>query len=525
MSNHVANPFEMSREGSVQSLQRHNDHTDTALCYPSLDQPESTACASFDTYIYQYPNANDGGENLLRQTPDLGSIDSTRLVIDEEDADWHIICRSDLDAEAGSPEDASILARFSQPMKDEGAGARYLRCARIQLEDFRAWLSWQHKQPIKIPRELPLVNVEVSQALTEAERIQCQQQLMSTLQPCPAERRHMAFMTLYCIANSMSDLTRPELITAIRIGMHLTSQSLDVINDSKRLTVLIEENISSLCNSLLLQDSGKIMLKHERMRKFITQLDLPNIKAGHSTMTKICFQQIHDLGAALIIQPWYRFRSWFSSISDWPLLRYVAKNWFLHYRMTPDRSDLDSELYHLLKDALLEQCAGEPSMLVERRIVDAGYSISQIYHLPGLEAIFRNMGARTASATSVVLGRLPTPSQWNQMVWAGHLTPMPEYQKNNEEQLTCYGREVIMDEDDACDAIIVRFESFQMNDNVAAEDESQLNSAEVAVPASTTICEAADSSKVNTVAHECSESPSFRNMWNELHDTEMNEGL
>jgi len=320
----------------------------------------------------------------------------------------------------------------------------------------------------------------------------------------------------------------PELTAAATVGMLLSQSS----SSNQRYSILsanVKTQIGDLCQSLLHNPSGMIEFTNPAMKTFVSRLRLADINPGHSTMAQICLEQIRRLGAAFIIQPWYGFLRWFDSVAEWPLLRYVAENWFLHYRLAPESGELNFELYHLLRDALLQNCPRESSVLSERKLVDAGYGISRIYQLSSLEAIFRNMGARTTPSAALVLGEVPTKAQWERM------------KRDSDVPLDF---KLTMHEDEEHDAIIVdheflhlRLESLQLESGGESTSSlDNLHASDTLLPAKVVDMESKDEGSDTEFKSHC-ETPSSRaetgrprqnhlmssgNEYGEISDAEMN---
>ncbi|KAJ9653698.1 hypothetical protein H2198_007155 [Neophaeococcomyces mojaviensis] len=152
------------------------------------------------------------------------------------------------------------------------------------------------------------------------------------------------------------------------------------------------------------------------MKQYLQSLGIPELDQGHEMMARICFQQIRCLGPAIIVQPWYRFREWFTLRREWPLITYVVKYWSCHYRLaTKSGSVLSVELYHLLTAALLGSDPSSSSVLLHRRVVDIGGRISRIYNLPDLAALFESMGASAEGIADALLDKPPSVLEWQHM--------------------------------------------------------------------------------------------------------------
>ncbi|KAJ9653696.1 hypothetical protein H2198_007153 [Neophaeococcomyces mojaviensis] len=347
--------------------------------------------------------------------------DNLRLCIEEEDADWYVVCPSDIQSSeepCSFSNEPSLLAQFSELIHDDGVGqSRCLRCAKDQLPDLSRWIAWQCQDPILMPGNLQST---VNHDLTPQEIDLCKQAILSTVQSCSAQQKRIILITLYCVAASMRDLAVEELSTAVEIGSELLCD--EFVNDKPNLAKLgSARDAIDMCPDLLMRTAaGTIAVRDPSLRTFMLHQPTPGFGASHFTMTRICLEQIRRFGAAFLFQPWLCFKEWCNSASKWPLLRYVAQYWFVHYRMTPECGRLDSELYHMVQNALLDHSEGQTSIFVHRKVVDAGYSISKVYRLPGLEAIFRNMGGRANSAASA-LGKISPYAQRTKMKYSGEL--------------------------------------------------------------------------------------------------------
>ena len=240
----------------------------------------------------------------------------------------------------------------------------------------------------------------------------CKHSLFDLFDSRSVEQIQLALLAIYFVTNSFRDLSFSELTAAVR---STTSSRSDCKTQLAYDAVCwsADDQLLEVCSPFLTSDTdGRVAFRDPSMKKFMSLAHLPGLEHGHGTMTQICFEQIRQLGTTFIVRPWVRFRKWFKSCRRWPLMKYVAKYWFCHYQQAaPSRTDLSAELFRMINTALCGHSPAETPVLLQQRIINTGYEISQLYELPELAALFRNMGASGLDDLRTV----PSPEQWRRM--------------------------------------------------------------------------------------------------------------
>lgn len=278
-----------------------------------------------------------------------------------------------------------------------------------------AWLIWQEYEPISVLRQPPWTFIDDSDGhagLSDTEISSCRHSLLILFDTRSAEEIRIALLMVYFVSNSFRRLSLSELVEAVRCSTLSESDCRGRLEHDAS-PCLPHDHLLNICSPLLENDAdGNIVFLEPSMKRFISTVQLPGLEHGHGTMTQMCFAQIRQLGATFIVRPWKRFREWFRSCRDWPLFRYVASYWWCHYRLAAaSRKDLSAELIRIVNIAFAGQSLGQTPILLQRRMLNAGYGVAQVYGLPELKTILQNMGA------SEILSHMPIPSsqQWQHM--------------------------------------------------------------------------------------------------------------
>lgn len=338
------------------------------------------------------------------------------LTTDPQLEDWHVICSADtrtstVSAKLQSPD--TLCRRFA--ISTCHGRAWYSRCGQFELPDMAAWIIWQEYEPITVPRQPSWILFDENDSyagLSDTETTICRHSLLTLFETRSTDEIRIALSTVYFVSNSFRRLSPSELTEAVRsIARSESGCSSQLEHDTSLWAA--DGHLLEICSPLFTSDAdGNIAFLEPSMKQFMSTVQLPGLEHGHGTMTQMCFAQIRQLGAMFIVRPWTRFREWFRSYSDWPLFRYVAKYWWCHYRLAAaSRRDLTAELIRMINVALAGQNLGQTPILLQRRILNAGYGIAQIYDLPELKNVLQNMGASDTSPYVSV----PPPEQWQHM--------------------------------------------------------------------------------------------------------------
>lgn len=341
---------------------------------------------------------------------------SHRLTTDPQLEDWHVVCLADTansDTSAKPQSSDKLCKRFAASICH--GRAWYLRCGQLELSDMVAWLIWQEYEPISVLRQPPWTFIDDSDGhagLSDTEISSCRHSLLILFDTRSAEEIRIALLMVYFVSNSFRRLSLSELVEAVRCSTLSESDCRGRLEHDAS-PCLPHDHLLNICSPLLENDAdGNIVFLEPSMKRFISTVQLPGLEHGHGTMTQMCFAQIRQLGATFIVRPWKRFREWFRSCRDWPLFRYVASYWWCHYRLAAaSRKDLSAELIRIVNIAFAGQSLGQTPILLQRRMLNAGYGVAQVYGLPELKTILQNMGA------SEILSHMPIPSsqQWQHM--------------------------------------------------------------------------------------------------------------
>ncbi|KAK5939119.1 hypothetical protein PMZ80_008422 [Knufia obscura] len=338
------------------------------------------------------------------------------LTTDPQLEDWHIICLPSSGSSTNPEEPQSpntLCERLASSVCHDRA--RYVRCNHSEILDLVAWLVWQKYEPINVPRQ-PSWNLMDDESaygsLSEQETTVCKHSLLTLLETRSTDQIYIALLTIYVVSHSFRRLSASELTAAVQSTVRFKSARM-VQLESNTLQWSAEGQLLELCGPILKSDAdGNVTFAEPSMKKFILTVQLLGLEHGHGTMTQMCFEQIQRLGTMFIVRPWTRFREWFKSSNDWPLLNYVANYWWCHYRLVAGaRTDLSVELLHMIHMALAGKELDQIPILLQRRIIGIQYNICQIYDLPELAAILRNMGASEPWPSTT----FPSQDQWRHM--------------------------------------------------------------------------------------------------------------
>jgi len=302
----------------------------------------------------------------------------------------------------------------------------------------------------------------------------CKRSLFNLFDSRSVEQIQLALLAIYFVTNSFRDLSFSELTAAVRSTASSRSNcETQLAYDAVCWSA--DDQLLEVCSPFLTSGrDGRVAFRDPSMKKFMSLARLPGLEHGHGTMTQICFEQIRQLGTTFIVRPWVRFRKWFKSCRRWPLMKYVAKYWFCHYQQAAaSRMDLSAELFRMINTALSGHSPAETPVLLQQRIINTGYGISQVYELPELEAIYRNMGASGFDD----LKKAPSPDQWQHMIpMFGIKIPVQTYLDNEATVSEVFdARSILCLREDTAAAIISPFRNLHLqpqddSDEVPVDD-------------------------------------------------------
>ena len=330
------------------------------------------------------------------------------LTTDPRTDDWHVVTLNEIQCIPASPTKQSnkLQSRLATPVCH--GRAQFLRCGHSELPDMTAWLVWQQHEPLIIAREPSCILFEDSwhSEHSEHELFIGKSSIVGLLQTRSVEQIQLVLSAAYFVTTSFRTLQKYEVGAAVREFARSEMKTSSLIEKCS------DDELLELCRPLLLSSSSnEVGFRTPSIARLLATSRIPGVKRGHGTMTQMCFNQIRRLGAMFILRPWTRFRTWFTSCTQWPLMRYVSKHWWCHYRLAaPSRSDLSADLISLINTALVGHSPHHTPLLLQGRVVDIGYSISQIYDLPELAAMYRNMGASESSHPG-----FPTRPKWQEL--------------------------------------------------------------------------------------------------------------
>jgi len=318
------------------------------------------------------------------------------LKVDPQLEDWHVITWNEGHGSFNPAIDQTnrLYARLATPICN--GRARYLRCGHSELPDLTAWLIWQQHEPLIVIGEPSCILLDdvALEALSDQDISVCKSSIVGLFQTRSAEQIRLVLLAAYLVATSFRSFNKLELAAAVRdiAELHLTAET---SLDRQSVSNYSDDELLDLCSPLLLNGpEDRVAFRVPSTKTFLENAGIPGFEHGHGTMTQMCFNQIRHLGAMFVVRPWIQFQTWFGSCTLWPLLRYVARYWWYHYKFAaPSRPDLSAGLIHMINIALAGQSPHETQSLLQRKVIDAGYGISQVYELPELAAIYRNMGA------------------------------------------------------------------------------------------------------------------------------------
>jgi len=338
------------------------------------------------------------------------------LTTDPQLEDWHVICpaetgMSTISAKLQSSD--TLCKRFA--ISTCHGRAWYLRCGQSELPDMTAWLIWQEYEPLTVPRQPSWILIDENDSyagLSDTDTSICRHSLLTLFETRSTDEIRIALLTVYFVSNSFRRLSPSELTEAVQSTARFESGCKSQLEHNTSLWAA-DGHLLKICSPLFTSDTdGNVAFLEPSMKQFMSRVQLPGLEHGHGKMTQMCFAQIRQLGSMFIVRPWARFREWFRSRSDWPLFRYVARYWWCHYRLAAaSRKDLTAELIDMINMALAGKNLGQTPILLQRRILNAGYSIAQVYDLPELKNVLQNMGASDTSLHSSV----PPPQHWQHM--------------------------------------------------------------------------------------------------------------
>lgn len=352
-------------------------------------------------------------------TGDVARYGDQGLLTDARSEDRLVICRKNHSCESGNScrrQKGMLSERVSVPIHKESA--RLFRCSQIELPDFIEWLSFQHTENYNIYQQPSPVVFEGLEHLSDESFNRCSSAISQLLQSRTVADLQLILLACYFVTNSLRRLNVRELECAVReIAKTRFPGGSNFMMEERE--IFRERELLRLTWTILRVDRDlNVTFAEPSMAKFLKCISLPGIERGHATMAQMCLGEIRRFGSAVIVQPWHRFRKWFSSSTNWPLMRYATKYWSCHVReASPTRPDVTAELFHIINHGVANKSPSHTPIHLQRRVVEFGYNVSKIYDLPCLTQLYQNLGA----VGDLPIVNAPTSAEWQ------HLKPISHH--------------------------------------------------------------------------------------------------
>lgn len=382
---------------------------------PDLSQNEDVA----ELYVYSldpenpydalsYSWSSEHGTDF----DDSGRYDDQELLTDTRPDDKIVILRhkhSRRYSKRHSKCEETLAEHFSLPI---GHGMDLFRCSQTDLPDIIEWLNFQQYEDCKLYQQPSFIVLEDPEVVTDDEIRRCSLAISQLLRTRTVTDLQLTLLACYIVANSYRALNACELTTAVYEAAKTRFPSDSQFMKEERGTFRQHILLKLLWTILRVRKDLKVSFCEPAMKTFLRSVSLPGVERGQGTMAQLCLSEIRRFGDTLIVQPWHGFRKWFRPCSDWPFMKYVTKYWSRHVReASMSRPDVTAQLFHQINHAVVDKSPSNTPVQLQERVIEMGHSVSRIYDLPCLTALYENMGANGDSP----LLKLPTNTEFENL--------------------------------------------------------------------------------------------------------------